>query len=515
MNNKTRVIVNTLAQNVRSIINIVLSLYSTRIVMDALGQSDYGIYMLVAGVVSFLGFFTNSLTLTTQRHISYSHGAGRGDDARAYFANSYLLLLVVGLTLAGLLALLTTWVFESGLLKVDASRLTEAKVVYLLVIGSVVMTLMTAPFRALLIAYENIVYISIIEVLDGVLKLSAVFLLYNLSDYRLTVYAAIILGVMAFNLLAFMTYCQRKYPESCILPSPRQWDRTIQKKIVGFATWSLYGMGCVLVRAQGVAVLINHLFKGTLLNSSYGIATQVQGSVTFFASAIHNSLKPQVIKAEGAGEHQCAIRLAETACKYSFLILLLVVAPILAELPAVLDVWLKDVPPYCGVFCGVILLSALTDQLVLGLTLVVEAIGRIRNYSLWKYTVKIFALPAMYLGVKAGLSIAEGFVFYWVFEFLSTVVTIAYICCTTGETFGSYIRNVILKILPPAILVGIAAYVSLISFDTTPWRILVTGVITTIVGLNAIWWWAMQPQERAYVLSMVQAKIGRQNINCK
>ena len=231
--------------------------------------------MLVAGVVSFLGFFTNSLTLTTQRHISYCHGAGRGDEARAYFANSYLLLLVVGLTLAGVLALLTSWIFESGFLKVDAGRLTEAKVVYLLVIGSVVMTLMTSPFRALLIAYENIVYISIIEVLDGVLKLSAVFLLYYLSDCRLMVYTVIILGVMAFNLLAFMVYCQRKYPESCILPSPRQWNLAVQKKIVGFATWSLYGMGCVLVRAQGVAVLINHLFKGTLLNSSYGIATQV------------------------------------------------------------------------------------------------------------------------------------------------------------------------------------------------------------------------------------------------
>ena len=177
MNNNTRVIVNTLAQNVRSIINIVLSLYSTRIVMDALGQSDYGVYMLVAGVVSFLGFFTNSLTLTTQRHISYCHGAGRGDEARAYFANSYLLLLVVGLTLAGVLALLTSWIFESGFLKVDAGRLTEAKVVYLLVIGSVVMTLMTSPFRALLIAYENIVYISIFEVLDGFLMLSAVFFL--------------------------------------------------------------------------------------------------------------------------------------------------------------------------------------------------------------------------------------------------------------------------------------------------------------------------------------------------
>ena len=114
MNNKTRIIVNTLAQNVRSIVNIILSLYSTRIVMDALGVSDYGIYMLVAGVVSLLNFFTNSLTLTTQRHISYCHGAGRKDEAKIYFANSYLLLLIIGIVLSAIFVSLTSLIFEGG-----------------------------------------------------------------------------------------------------------------------------------------------------------------------------------------------------------------------------------------------------------------------------------------------------------------------------------------------------------------------------------------------------------------
>ena len=474
--------------------------------MDALGQSDYGVYMLVAGVVSFLGFFTNSLTLTTQRHLSFSHGAGRKDEAKAIFANSYLLLLVFGLVIAGILASLTACIFESGFLKVDPSRLSEAKYVYLLVIGSVLMTLMTSPFRALLISYENIVFISVIEVLDGVLKLSAVFILYYITDYRLTTYAVIILLVMMFHLLAFMIYCQRKYPESCILPSPRQWNLDIQKKIVGFATWSLYGMGCVLVRTQGVAVLINHLFKGTLLNSSYGIAMQIQGSVNFFSSAIHNSIKPQIIKAEGAGDHERAIRLSETACKFGFLILMLVVTPIVAELPAITGVWLKDVPPLCVAFGAVVLISALTDQLSVGLTLIVSASGRIRNFTLWSFTVKILALPAMYFGVEAGLSIAEAFVFYWVFEALSALTSIIYICNATGETFGSYLRNVFFKVIPPLLFVGGAAYASSLLFDATPWRIILTGLTTTLVGIVAIWALALDAQERTYLLSVVTSK---------
>ena len=135
MNNKTRIIVNTLAQNVRSIVNIILSLYSTRIVMDALGVSDYGIYMLVAGVVSLLNFFTNSLTLTTQRHISYCHGAGRKDEARIYFANSYLLLLIIGIVLVVIFAITegtksdVNYTYEEFVLDLEEGKVEKVKFV--------------------------------------------------------------------------------------------------------------------------------------------------------------------------------------------------------------------------------------------------------------------------------------------------------------------------------------------------------------------------------------------------
>ena len=509
MNNKTRIIVNTLAQNVRSIINIILSLYSTRIVMDALGVSDYGLYMLVAGVVSLLNFFTNSLTLTTQRHISFCHGAGRKEEAKLYFANSYLLLLIIGIGLSVIFVSFTSYIFEGGLLKVEANKLQEAQYVYLIVICSVLFSLMTSPFRALLISYENIVYISVIEILDGVLKLSAVFLLYYISDYRLTTYALIIMVVMLFNLLAFMIYCQRKYPESCILPSVKQWNAEVQQKIIGFATWSLYGMGCIVLRTQGISVLINHLFKGTILNSSYGIATQVLGSVNFFSSAIHNSIKPQIIKAEGAGDHLRAIRLSETACKFGFLILALVVVPIIAELPSILGIWLKEVPPFCVPFCTIILIAALTDQLSLGMTLIVSASGRIRNFSLLTFTLKTLVLPAMYFAVKGGLTIAEAFVFFWVFELLSSVAAIGYICRVTGASWLSYVRNVLLRVLPSLLVMVTTAYVVQEVVTPSLLRILLMGIATTLVGIVAIWSLSLQPSERTYVTQIILSKLKR------
>lgn len=509
MNNKTRIIVNTLAQNVRSIVNIILSLYSTRIVMDALGVSDYGIYMLIAGVVSLLNFFTNSLTLTTQRHISYCHGAGRKDEAKIYFANSYLLLLIIGFTLSVIFVSLTSFIFEGGYLNVEANKMQEAQYVYVIVVCSVLFSLMTSPFRALLISHENIVYISIIEILDGILKLSAVFLLYYISDYRLTTYALIIMLVMLFNLLAFMIYCQRNYTESCIVPSIKQWNTEIQKQIIGFATWSLYGMGCIVLRTQGISVLINNLFKGTILNSSYGIATQVLGSVNFFSTAIHNSIKPQIIRAEGAGEHMRAVRLSETASKFGFLILALVVIPIIAELPAILGIWLKEVPPFCVAFCSVILIAALTDQLSLGMTLIVSASGRIRNFSLLTFTLKTFVLPAMYLAVKGGLNIGEAFIFFWVFELLSSIVAICYICRVSEASLRSYMQNVVLRILPPLLLMIATTYVVHEVVTPSPWRILLMGTATTIMGITAIWLMSLQSSERTYITQTIISKFKR------
>ena len=509
MNNKTRIIVNTLAQNVRSIVNIILSLYSTRIVMDALGVSDYGIYMLVAGVVSLLNFFTNSLTLTTQRHISYCHGAGRKDEARIYFANSYLLLLIIGIVLSAIFVSLTSLIFEGGYLKVEASRMQEAQYVYVIVICSVLFSLMASPFKALLISHENIIYISIIEILDGILKLSAVFLLYYISDYRLMTYALIIMVVMLFNLLAFMIYCQRNYTESCLIPSIRQWNTEVQKKIIGFATWSLYGMGCIVLRTQGISVLINNIFKGTVLNSSYGIATQVLGSVNFFSAAIHNSIKPQIIRAEGAGEHMRAVRLSETASKYGFLILALVVVPIIAELPAILGIWLKEVPPFCVAFCSIILIAALTDQLSLGMTLIVSASGRIRNFSLLTFTLKTLVLPAMYLGVKGGLNIGEAFIFFWIFELLSSIVAIGYICHVTEASLRSYLQNVVMRILPPLLLMIATTYVVHEVVMPSPWRILIMGIATTIVGITAIWLTSLQSSERTYITQTIISKFKR------
>ena len=178
MDASKRIVVNTLAQHIRSIVNIVLSLYSTRLILQALGQSDYGIYSLVAGVVAMLGFLTNAMVVTTQRQLSFYHGSGNIDTVRRIFSNSLLLHVLLGIILVVVLLAVEPLLFN-GFLRIKQERMNTATIVYGLVILSLLITFLTAPYRALFIARENIVYISVVDVLDGLFKLlAAIWLLH-------------------------------------------------------------------------------------------------------------------------------------------------------------------------------------------------------------------------------------------------------------------------------------------------------------------------------------------------
>lgn len=503
MNSNTRLIVNTLAQNIRTFINIVLSLYSTRIVMQALGQSDYGIYMLVAGIVSLLSYLNNTLVITTQRHLSFAHGSGSNEEVKAIFANSYMLHWLIGVGLAMCCLTLTSWIFNGQTLDIPAHRLHEARVVYYTVIFSVVCTFITSPFRALLIAHENIVYISIIEVLDGVLKLSLVFTLFLIDEWRLALYSLILAGVMFFNFVLLSGYCLVHYKESSIIPRISLWNNAIQREIINFATWTLYGMVCIYIRNQGIAVALNKTL-GTIANSAYGIATQIQGAFMSLSEAILNASKPQIFKIEGQGDSARSYALALTATKYTYLIILIMVVPIVFEMDTVLQVWLGEIPPYAIEISRILLLSILIDQLTLATTLIASAKGKIRALNTITFTIKAFVVVIFYAIIKRGGSLEWAMLSYLGIELLVSVLRLPLIKRVAKDfTIRSYWQNVISKVGIPTTCIIVCAYMcTMLPLFTG--RFIITGLCTTIVALVSIWLTSLSNSEKNFVLSKIK-----------
>ena len=506
MNSNTRLIVNTLAQNVRTIINIVLSLYSTRIVMEAVGVSDYGIYMLVAGIVSLLKYICNTLVTTTQRFLSYANGAGRRKEEKLVFANSYMLHWLTGLALAAIFTSLTPWIFNGHTLNIPPEKMEEAKVVYYFVTITVIITFITAPFRALLISHENIVYISIVDVLDGFLKLGLVFSLFLVDSWRLPLYALVITSVMSFNFIMFAGYSHFHYEESTLIPRIGLWDKTLCRKLMGFATWTLYGTGCIYVRTQGIAVIINKML-GTLANAAFGIATQVHGSLQFLSVAIGNAISPQIIKAEGEGNRPRAILLTLTASKYSFLLLSIAAIPIIAEMPFILQLWLGNVPEHAVFLCRMMLITSLIDRTTISLGTLNQAIGRIRNYTLITFTIKVLCIPISILCIYWGSGLYVVMYVYLIFELISALVRLPILMHTAGLKLQDFMQSVIIRLILPVIVMSGIAWIFCHEIPSFSFRFLFTGCASALSGIIVIWFTAMSTSEQAYVRNLILKQI--------
>ncbi|MCI6503042.1 MAG: MATE family efflux transporter, partial [Prevotella sp.] len=486
---------------IRSIINIFLSFVSTRIVLEALGQNDFGIYSLVAGVITMLGFLSNAMLVSTQRFLSFLHGQEDYEKLRAFFANSLMLHFVMGAGLTIIFVILEPLIMDN-LLVISEERLTAAKTVYYIVACTLLITFITTPFRALFIARENIVFISIVDILDGVLKLTLAYILLFITYDRLAAYAFIILLIMFLNLIAFTVYAKMNYQEACIIPNHKEWDRNIIKKITGFTGWTVYSMGCILGRVQGVAILLNRAY-GTLINSAYGIAIQVSSAIQYIATSIQNAMSPQIIKAEGRNNRQEMLRLTESTCKFSFLLLAIVVIPVTFEMQEILNLWLKDIPNGSVEICRCMLLTSLVDQITIGLGIANQAIGRIRNYSLCINTIKFFTLPIVWLLLYYDYTITHVLYAYIALEFICAITRIPFLHHTAGLNYESFIRKVLLRVLFPTLIL-IFVCTAMMSVPHFPFRFLLTCCLCVITSVPAIWYLGLEKTEKEFIAKILK-----------
>jgi len=498
-----RIVVNTLAQHTRAVINTCLSLYSTRLVLQALGQSDFGIYSLVSGIVVMLAFLTNAMVVTTQRQLSFYHGKGAPLALKSMFSTSLLLHIVIGAVISVVLLVLTPFIFD-GFLDIPADRIPTAKGVYYLAILAMLITFLTAPYKALFIAREEIVYISAVEIMDGVLKLGFALILPFITYDRLMAYAWAIAGIMAFNYLALVLWAATHFSESMLLPHLRLVNRQNIKELTGFATWTVYSMGCVIVRSQGVAVILNRFF-GTVVNSAYGIAHQVYASVVFVAQSVVNAMSPQIVKAEAGGDRLRMLRLAELSSKYAFLLLAIITIPLSFEMPEVLSLWLGEVPDSAVTLCRFIILSALCDQITIGLGTANQAIGRIRNYSLAINSIKLLTLPVFWLFLWLGKSIGEAMLIYLGFELAGAILRLPFLKYTAGLSIRHFVKHVFGRVLIPIVTISAVCYL-MVTYVQLPLRFLLTGVATVITAAVTIWFFALEDTERQAALQMMKRR---------
>lgn len=394
MSTANRVIKNTGFLYAKMGITMFISLYTTRLILSSLGASDFGIFNIVGGAISMLGFLNAAMASATQRFMSYSEGEGNKEKQKAIFNVSFILHLIISI-IVGLALLIAGYFFFNGILNIPDNRTLAAKVVYGSLIISTMFTVMTVPYDAAMNAHENMKYYAIIGVIESFLKLTVAFACVYTTHDKLIVYGILMACIPLITLTIMRIYCHKYYKE-CVISPHKYWQKRLMKDMTSFAGWNLFSSMSGIITQYGLGIIINHYF-GVLLNAAQGIANQVSGILMTFSQNALKALNPIIVKSEGAQNNERLIYVTLLGCRISFTIFGLFTIPFIFYMPTILKIWLTNVPEWAVIFCQLQLLRILLEQLTISLGSAISAHGIIRNYSIFRSSLNI--LPIIILPI--------------------------------------------------------------------------------------------------------------------
>lgn len=505
-NDNKRLVVNTGILYGKVIISVFISLYSTRLVLDALGVSDFGVFNLVGGIVALFSFINAAMSTATQRFLSFYLGAKEIKKLKAVFHTSVVLHLVIGIFIVCLLEIASLYIFN-GFLNIPEERLFAAKTVFQFIIISTFFTINAVPYDAVINANENMLFDSLVGILESLLRLIIAIWLINSNYDRLILYGLLIAVLTIFIRIIKWSYCNRKYLE-CKIKYFQKIDNKLLKEMYSFAGWNLYGALSALGKTQGLIVVLN-VFMGTIVVASYSIAMQVSGQLSFFSQMMLRAINPQIMKSEGARNRTKMLGLSMNASKFGFLLVSLIGVPFIFELPSILQFWLKEVPKYSVLFCSLVLIAVMINQLTIGLDAAIQASGNIKYYMIIVGTIKLMIVPFAYLVLYVGKPVIFVVTGYVMFEFIGGIGRIFIAKYFLSLQISTYIKHVFGSTLIP-MLINILFVYYFVNYFNFNYRFLVTIISSSIIFLCSIYLFGLNIDEKdrvKYLIIKIKQKV--------
>lgn len=497
MSTSSRVIKNTWYLYLRMGITLFVSLYSTRLILSALGASDFGIFNVIGGSIAMLGFLNSTLANATQRFMSYAEGKGDNHNKKVIFNVSCGLHLFIAFCTVLLFIAIMPLLFND-VLTIDSERLYAAHIVYFCLIVSTFLSIINVPYEAILTAHENMLYYSVIGIFESFLRLGIAILCIYYKGDKLILYG-ILMGCLPLITLSIMKiYCHRKYDE-CILNFKKYWDYKIVKKIASFSGWNFLTAITSLLTIQGLSVVLNH-FYGSIANAAQGIANQVNGQLSSFSTNMMKALNPVIVKTTANSDSGTITRLTLTGCKISTLLIIFFAVPVIVEMPYILKVWLTDVPEWTVLFCRLQLIYTIISQAANPAATAVYGNGKIKNYAIYKSIMNILPIVLTYIFFKFGGSPIWLYIPLIVFMGLGGDIVIIKFA---NKLCGISIRNYLHNVISPLIGVTILSFASGIIFTKLVHdsflTLIVCCLITTTFLIVGVQWFGFTSYERTIV----------------
>lgn len=397
LSNNKRIAKNTLFLYLRMILVLAVSIYTSRVVLQTLGVSDFGVYTVVGGFVAMLSYLNSVFVGSTQRFMSYAIGSGEQDKLFSTFATARRTHLYIALIILIIAETFGLW-FVNNKLVIDAGRMVAANWVYQCSIFSLFITIISIPYSACIVAHEHMQVYAYVSILDVVLKLVILYLLVVLPGDKLIVYAILHVVISLIDRVCYTIYCHRHFKECKAKPAI---DKKLLKEMSSYAGWTALGSLGFSFKDQFSNIILNFFF-GTTVNAARGIAMQVNSAITTFSTNFFMAISPQIIKQYAANNIKESQKLVYAGSRYSFYLLSFLTIPVIINIDYILELWLGFVPEYTSSFLIITLIASLIYSLSNSTTTALQATGDIKTFQIGVSIILLSELPIAYFILKMG-----------------------------------------------------------------------------------------------------------------
>ncbi len=504
ISDQKRVAKNAMMLYVRMFIIMIVTLYTTRVVLNVLGEIDYGIYNIVGSVVISMVFIQNSLMSATQRFLSYELGLkDKGDVCRVFRASlvlhiRFLLVVLVVLETVGL------W-FLNRVLDIPSDRLLAANIVYQFSILTFAFNLMRIPYNAIIVSFENMNVFAVFSIVEAFLRLFIVTILQYSGYDKLILYGILVCALTFFINSLYISYCRKNYKAETLFRL--RGDKDTIKQLQGFLGWNLLGGVTGVAVNEGPNYFMNY-YMGVTVNAAMGIAKQVSGAVYQFSSNFQTAFNPQIVKAYASDEKDYLFSLIKKTSLLSFYLLFIIAFPVIICADYIFKLWLVNVPQYTVVFCVLIIFSQFIAALSGPLWMLAHATGDIKNYQITISLIGLLVLLASFLILKGGYAPYYVLVFQLLLNVAVFVYRLFFARAKIGLSIRKYLKDVVFKCLMlTTCIIPIPFVMSRVAEGL--WQNLLVGVSAIVISGIVIYLGGLDKETREMVKSFVVRYVRR------
>lgn len=504
--NNKRIAKNTLLLYIRMLFIMVVTLFTSRVVLSILGVEDFGIYNVVGGVVTMLGVLNGAMSVSTQRYLTFELGRDNRVRLKQVFSVCLTIFIFLSIIIVILSETIGLW-FLYNKMTIPNDRMTAAIWIFQFSILSTVTSLITNPYNATIIAHERMGIYAYVGILEVALKLGVVYLLLILPTDRLISYGGLIFLSHLLITVIYIVYCLKHFPETHY---SYYWDKPLFRELTSYSGWNLFGSMSGIVKGQGLNILINMFFNPSV-NAARGIAYQVNNAVNQFFTNFFNAVRPQITKYYAQNEMDNLFKLVFRSSKFSFFLIYVLSLPIIIETPYIIRLWLGQLPEYVVPFTRIIVIITAIDAMANPLMTCIHATGKIKLYQSVVGSLIILNVPISYLVLKYTHSSP-----IIVFE-ISLVITIIALFVRVyllkkqikGFPASMYFKDVIGKSFFVSALTFLIMYGISMSLPNNFLRLVVNVVVGILITLSLFYMVCLNKEEKFLTINILKKILRR------